>query len=128
MATRSLNSQSEYLQKIAQLIAEAKFAPDADLQFWINLETEVLTKAHEGTGPTPASGQLAGNDVEMGAADMGAGAALMGAGMGAMGGGAAPGGVAGAPGPGGPAPSYAGVRFSPDTLRNAMRGGGVQGG
>lgn len=131
MATRSLNSQAEYLQKIAQLIAEAKFAGDADLSFWIGLETTVLSKAHEGTGPNPAASQLPGSSVEMGAADMaagagleGVGAALMG-GAGGMGGGGVP---AGMPGPGGPAPAMPGVKFSPDVMRRAFSSGGVQGG
>lgn len=132
MATRSLNSQAEYLQKIAQLIAEAKFAADADISFWIGLETTVLSKAHEGTGPSPAAQQLPGNAVATGAADMGAGAGLesIGASLmaGGMGGGAAPGMTAGSPGPGSPMPAPAGVRFSPDVMRQAMRPGGVQGG
>lgn len=135
MATRSLNSQAEYLQKIAQLIAEAKFSADADISFWIGLETTVLQKAHEGSGPSPAAAQLPGNavatgaaDMSAGAADMGLGAALMGAG-GAMGGAGGLGGVpAGVAGPGGPAPAPAGVRFSPDVMRAAFRPPGPQGG
>lgn len=129
MAIKSTDSQAEYLRKISNLIAEAKFAPDADLQFWIGLETEVLTKAHAATGPNPAAQQLAGSDVAMGAADMGAGAAdmsmgsqLVGAGM------AGGGGPAGLPGPGGPMPAPPGVKFSPDMMRRALRGGGIQGG
>lgn len=143
MATRSLNSQAEYLQKIAQLIAEAKFAPDADLSFWIGLETTVLSKAHEGTQPSPAAQQLPGNAVATGAADMTQGAALAGAGaadvglgaalMGAGGGLGGPGAggtraAMGTPGPGGPAPPMPGVRFQPDAMRRALRGGGIQGG
>lgn len=121
MATRSMDSQDEFLGKIQQLIAQAKMARDADLSFWIGLETQVIQKANE---PPPSSQQLPpppGNAMEMGAPpDMGPMPA-----MGGMGGGGV---AAGLPGPGGPMPTAPGPRFSPDVMRQALRGGGIQGG
>ncbi len=128
--TRGTNTQAEGLQKLMMDITALKSTPDADVAFLIGLETTILQKLREGFAnaatqmPPPP-----GNAVEMGAgagmeamgADlMGAGAATMGAGMGGP--------PAGMPGPGGPMPSAPGPRFSPDVMRRALRGGGVQGG
>lgn len=132
--TRGMNTMSEGLQKLMQDITALKATPDADVAFLIGLETTILGKLREAYDT--AAGQMPpppGNAVEMGgAAEMGAGAGLegIGAGMmaqgaGAMGGGGVP---MGSPGPGGPLPAAPGPRFSPDVMRRALRGGGVQGG
>lgn len=128
MATRGTNTMSEGLQKLMQDITGLKATPDADVAFLIGLETTILGKLREGFAK--AAGQMPpppGSAVEAGMGGMGAGG-----GMGDMamaGAGGAPGGVPmGAAGPGSPMPPMPGVRFSPDVMRRAISGGGVQGG
>lgn len=122
--TRGTNTMSEGLQKLMQDITGLKATPDADVSFLINLETTILSKLREGFAN--AAGQLPpppGNAMEMG---QGGGGDPMAGGGGMLGGG---GGVAaGMPGPGGPMPTAPGPRFSPDMMRRALRGGGIQGG
>lgn len=131
MATRSQNTMAEGLQSIMQDLTALKATPDADVAFLIGLETTILQKLREPFDA--ASGQMPappGNAVSTGAMDMGAGAGLesIGASLMNQGAGALAGAAAGTPGPGSPAPALPGVRFSPDMMRRAMRGGGVQGG
>lgn len=124
-STRTTNTMVEGLQGLMQEITSLKSAPDADISWLIGLETTILAKLREPYDN--AGGQLApppGNAMEMGPpSDLG------GIGVGGlppmpMGGGVA----AGLPGPGGPMPPAPGPRFSPDVMRRALRGGGVQGG
>lgn len=129
--TRGMNTMSEGLQKLMQDITALKATPDADVAFLIGLETTILGKLREGFAeaanqlpPPPGNAMEAGMGAEMMGA--GAGMEMAGAGMmGAAGGGGVP---MGAAGPGGPLPAPPGPRFSPDVMRRALRGGGIQGG
>lgn len=124
MAQRSMNTQTEILGKINGLISEAKLAPDADIPFLIGLETQIITKMREPF--EAAAGQMGappGNSVDMGAGMADAAMAVM-----PGGGGGSP---MGAPGPGGPMPASipgGAMRQSPDMMRRALGGMGVQGG
>jgi hypothetical protein len=124
MASRSQNTMVEGLQKLAQDITALKFAPDADVSFLIGLETQVLQKLREPF--EAAAGQMGpppGNAVDMGASMAGAEMAVMPGGGGGM--------PMGAPGPGGPMPASVpggAMRQSPDMMRRALSGMGVQGG
>lgn len=136
MATRGTNTQAEGLQALMKSITEMKAYPDADISFLIGIETTILQKLREGFDNM--AGQLPpppGNAVEMGQGGGDPMAAMAGAGGGGMppmpmpmGGGGGGGVAAGLPGPGGPMPSAPGPRFSPDIMRRALRGGGIQGG
>lgn len=139
MAVRGTNTMSEGLQKLMQDITGLKATPDADVAFLIGLETTILGKLREGFAK--AAGQMPpppGSAVEAGVGGMGGMGAGGGMGDMAMAGaggggmpmpGGAPGGVPmGAAGPGSPMPPMPGVRFSPDVMRRAISGGGVQGG
>lgn len=126
MASRSQNTMVEGLQKLAQDITALKFAPDADVSFLIGLETQVLQKLREPF--EAAAGQMGpppGNAVDAGLQAAGGEMAVMGGGAPGMGGGGVP---MGAAGPGGPMPAPPGPRFSPDMMRRALGGAGVQGG
>lgn len=130
MGTRGTNTMSEGLQKLMQEITGLKATPDADVAFLIGLETTILSKLREQfAGAAEQMPPPPGNAVEMGA---GAGMEMMGADMMAQGAGMMPGAgggvAAGLPGPGGPMPAPPGPRFSPDVMRRALRGGGIQGG
>lgn len=120
-----MNTMSEGLQKIAQDLTSLKMTPDADLPFLIQLETTILTKLREPF--EAAAGQMGpppGNAVDAGLAAAGAGMSVLPGGAGGMGG---P--PMGMPGAGGPMPaSPEGTRFSPDMMRRALGGMGVQGG
>lgn len=126
MATRGTNTMVEGLQKLAQDITALKFAPDADVSFLIGLETQVLQKLREPF--EAAAGQMGappGNAVDMGA--QAADASLGGIPMPGGGGGV----PSGMPGPGGPMPASipgGAMRQSPDMMRRALGGMGVQGG
>lgn len=47
MASRTTNTMSEGLVKMLQTITEMKLMPDADIEFLIGLETQVMQKARE---------------------------------------------------------------------------------
>jgi hypothetical protein len=47
MATRSTNTQTEALQRMLGDISQVKTMPDADLQFLVGLETNILGKLRE---------------------------------------------------------------------------------
>lgn len=134
MGTRGQNTMVEGLQKLAQDITALKFTPDADVSFLIGLETQVLQKLREPF--EAAAGQMGpppGNAVDLGAQLGAADMSVMPGGPGGApipmpGGGGVP---MGAPGPGGPMPASlpgAAMRQSPDMLRRALAGAGVQGG
>lgn len=123
MATRGTNTMVEGLQKLAQDITALKMTPDADVSFLIGLETQILQKLREPF--EAAAGQMGpppGNAVDMGLSAANAETALMPAGGGV---------AAGMPGPGGPMPASVpggAMRQSPDMMRRALGGMGVQGG
>lgn len=124
MATRSMNTMSEGLAKIAQDITSLKMAPDADVSFLIQLETTILQKLREPF--EAAAGQMGpppGNAVDMGLSAANGEMAVMPGGGGGV--------AAGMPGPGGPMPASVpggAMRQSPDMMRRALGGMGVQGG
>jgi len=47
MPSRTMNTMSEGLTSLAQMITDLKFAPDADVQWLVELETAVIQKARD---------------------------------------------------------------------------------
>lgn len=47
MGTRGTNTQTEVLQGILGEIAQAKLAPDADIEWLLGIETQILQKLRE---------------------------------------------------------------------------------
>lgn len=117
MATRSANTMSEVLQQILGELSQAKLAPDADIEFLLTIETQILQKLRQPVQDAMQSSGLSGQPGQPPQQDPGAG-------MGGMPGGM-PGGMQGAPPA---APGVAGLRTSPgapnpDELRRLLTQG-----
>lgn len=115
---------SEGLKAILSDLTDLKIYPDADLPWIIGLETQIITKLREPF--EAAAGQMGpppGNSVDAGLGAAGADMSVMPGGGGGQ--------AMGMPGPGGPMPATVpggGMRQSPDMMRRALSGMGVQGG
>lgn len=106
MAERSTDGFMEYLSKIHKLVAQAKVAPDADMPFLVDLETQIVGRLRAPADAASAAGMSQ---------------APMGPPPGPMPGGPMPGGPG--PMPPGPAPSMAGAGARGLTTSPTMPGG-----
>lgn len=113
MATRGANTQVEVLQQMLGDIAQCKMAPDADIEWLLGIETQILQKLREPVQNAMQSSGLSGMQPQSPQPDSG-----MGGGM--------PGGMG--PAPASPPPGVAGLRTSPgapnpDELRRLLTQG-----